>query len=195
MTKDNHQQDMIDNELVQLYRRQATEQPSPELDAAILAKAAQRSAPVAEDPQKVVRPPASFWQRHRWPVSSAASVMLIAGLLLINGGEDADMVAPMLNSDAIAPAAVEPMAASPAAFSADSAAVPEAASAAQLRQKALKTEGSESVEQMLTQVEQLAAHQPTQALAVLQQLEQQFPQITEQSHPLHQRYQQLKTSL
>lgn len=52
MTKDNHQQDMIDNELVQLYRRQATEQPSPELDAAILAKAAQRSAPVAEDPQR-----------------------------------------------------------------------------------------------------------------------------------------------
>ncbi len=72
----------FDDELQQLYRAQEQEVPSAELDEAIL-KLARASVKKSQD-DNVVIVETSFWRRHRWPLSSAASVMFVATLLLIN---------------------------------------------------------------------------------------------------------------
>lgn len=63
-----------------LYREGAVEQPPQTLDQQILQQARDncRQAP------EVIRPAPGFWQKHRYGLSAAASVMLVAGLFILN---------------------------------------------------------------------------------------------------------------
>ncbi|MEL4482406.1 hypothetical protein AAEH76_02320 [Shewanella algae] len=63
-----------------LYRECAVEQPPQTLDQQILQQARDncRQAP------EVIRPAPGFWQKHRYGLSAAASVMLVAGLFILN---------------------------------------------------------------------------------------------------------------
>ncbi|WP_394200314.1 hypothetical protein [Shewanella waksmanii] len=199
MNKDDQQQQVqLDAELVELYRSQANEQPTAEVDAAILAQAAQRCQ-TSSSPQ-VISPPVSFWRRHRWPLSSAASVVMVVGLVWLNDGSD-----PMNMPPELAEPAIAPMATSPAAFSADmpasadmgeSVGMGESAAPAQLMQKRSQGVNVTELEQLLSQVELLVdAQQNQQAQALLSEVVTQYPQITEPQHPQYQRYQALQSSL
>ncbi|MCG9721350.1 hypothetical protein [Shewanella sp. Isolate7] len=108
---------LSDAELKALYLAKATEQPSSEVDARILAMAQQRlnerrlneqdlSEQESEGADKqsgsanVIQ--VSFWRRYRWPMSTAASVLLLSSLLLmnLNGPNPIDeQVRPMLASE------------------------------------------------------------------------------------------------
>lgn len=95
-----------------LYREGAVEQPPQTLDQQILQQARDncRQAP------EVIRPAPGFWQKHRYGLSAAASVMLVAGLFILNP-ELRNSSAPQLS----APASLE---ISPQADSAEDAAQP-----------------------------------------------------------------------
>ena len=95
-----------------LYREGAVEQPPQTLDQQILQQARDncRQAP------EVIRPAPGFWQKHRYGLSAAASVMLVAGLFILNP-ELRNSSAPQLS----APASLEM---SPQADSAEDAAQP-----------------------------------------------------------------------
>ncbi|QYJ98816.1 hypothetical protein K0J45_06185 [Shewanella alkalitolerans] len=96
---------LSDAELKALYLAKATEQPSTELDARILAMAQQRLTEKAGEigqsgSANVIQ--VSFWRRYRWPLSSAASVLLLSSLLLLNLNGPTpinDQVRPMLASE------------------------------------------------------------------------------------------------
>ncbi|PKG78317.1 hypothetical protein CXF80_08305 [Shewanella sp. Actino-trap-3] len=68
----------LQTEINKAYHQQPLEQPSAELDEAILAKA-RSDANVS----KVSSPKKSMWQRNAWVFSSAASVLLVAGLFML----------------------------------------------------------------------------------------------------------------
>ncbi|WP_345845761.1 hypothetical protein [Shewanella algae] len=101
-----------------LYREGAVEQPPQALDQQILQQARDncRQAP------EVIRPAPGFWQKHRYGLSAAASVMLVAGLFILNP-ELRNSSAPQLSApveispqadsaeDAAQPARLQPMAA------------------------------------------------------------------------------------
>lgn len=80
----------FDAELQVLYRVQALEVPSAELDYAIVLLAKSSSGSTKSDTVVVVDN--SFWRRHRWPLSSAASVVFVATLLLINQDATQDIL-------------------------------------------------------------------------------------------------------
>jgi hypothetical protein len=69
----------LQTEIKDAYHQQPLEQPSAELDEAILAKA--RSG---ANVTKVSSTKKSIWQRNAWVYSSAASVLLVAGLFILN---------------------------------------------------------------------------------------------------------------
>ncbi|QYJ85138.1 hypothetical protein K0I73_13025 [Shewanella mesophila] len=94
--KDNLKTQLSDSYLRKLYHMQATEQPSQQLDNKVLAQA---SAQISKPTDNVVKPHANFWRQYRWPISSAASVMLVVTLLLINPS----MQDEVLTDDAIMP--------------------------------------------------------------------------------------------
>ncbi|WP_420787342.1 hypothetical protein [Shewanella chilikensis] len=107
-----------------LYREGAVEQPPQTLDQQILQQARDncRQAP------EVIRPAPGFWQKHRYGLSAAASVMLVAGLFILNP-ELRNSSAPQLSApaslemrpqadsaeDAAQPARLQPMTAKRAA--------------------------------------------------------------------------------
>ena len=80
----------FDTELQLWYRAQAQETPSAELDDAIMSLA--KSANQSTKADNLVVVDNSFWRRHRWPISSAASVMFVATLLLINQDETQELL-------------------------------------------------------------------------------------------------------
>ncbi|MBO2598708.1 hypothetical protein [Shewanella algae] len=101
-----------------LYREGAVEQPPQTLDQQILQQARDncRQAP------EVIRPAPGFWQKHRYGLSAAASVMLVAGLFILNpelrNSSTPQLSAPVEISpqadsaeDAAQPARLQPMAA------------------------------------------------------------------------------------
>ncbi|GHB13339.1 hypothetical protein ACFFLG_17495 [Shewanella indica] len=63
-----------------LYREGAVEQPPLALDQQILQQARDNCCQAPE----VIRPAPGFWQKHRYGLSAAASVMLVAGLFILN---------------------------------------------------------------------------------------------------------------
>ncbi|WP_345855485.1 hypothetical protein [Shewanella algae] len=100
-----------------LYREGAVEQPPQTLDEQILQQARDncRQAP------EVIRPAPGFWQKHRYGLSAAASVMLVAGLFILNpelrNSSTPQLSAPVEISpqadsaeDAAQPARLQPMA-------------------------------------------------------------------------------------
>lgn len=95
-----------------LYREGAVEQPPQALDQQILQQARDNCLQAPE----VIRPAPGFWQKHRYGLSAAASVMLVAGLFILNP-ELRNSSAPQLS----APASLE---ISPQADSAEDAAQP-----------------------------------------------------------------------
>ncbi|WP_335922592.1 hypothetical protein [Shewanella algae] len=101
-----------ESQIEALYREGAVEQPPQALDQQILQQARDncRQAP------EVIRPAPGFWQRHRYGLSAAASVMLVAGLFILNP-ELRNSSTPQLS----APASLE---ISPQADSAEDAAQP-----------------------------------------------------------------------
>lgn len=70
----------LQTEIKQAYHQQSMEQPSAELDEAILAKARAARHVVAKQ-SGVTK---SLWQRNAWLFSTAASVMLVAGLFILS---------------------------------------------------------------------------------------------------------------
>jgi len=70
----------LQTEIKDVYHQQPLEQPSAELDEAILAKA-RSGANVTKATSSVKK---SIWQRNAWVFSSAASVLLVAGLFILN---------------------------------------------------------------------------------------------------------------
>ncbi|RTR38382.1 hypothetical protein EKG38_12730 [Shewanella canadensis] len=82
--KDEHTDEpaQFDPELQRWYRKMKQEQPGPELDEKIIAMAKRATDNAPKD--NVVRVEHSFWRQYRWPLSSAASVMLVVTLLLLN---------------------------------------------------------------------------------------------------------------
>ncbi|WP_394146814.1 hypothetical protein [Shewanella atlantica] len=72
----------FDAELHRWYQKMEQEQPGEALDKKIIEMAKQATKSGSED--NVVRVEHSFWRRYRWPLSSAASVMLVVTLLLLN---------------------------------------------------------------------------------------------------------------
>lgn len=80
--KDNLNTESVDSQLYTWYRLQATEQPSEQLDNKVIAQA--KAAIANQHKDNVVKPWADFWRQYRWPISSAASVMLVVTLLLVN---------------------------------------------------------------------------------------------------------------
>lgn len=80
----------FDAELQRWYRKIKQELPAPELDEKIIAMAKQATDGSSKD--NVVRVEHSFWRQYRWPLSSAASVMLVVTLLLINPDAPQDVL-------------------------------------------------------------------------------------------------------
>ncbi|MCL1067608.1 hypothetical protein L2735_12450 [Shewanella olleyana] len=82
----------LQEDICALYKQQDLERPSAAIDAAILlqAKAVQsatRSASTQSNATEAARNnvvKVSFWKKHRLPLSSAASVILIASVMLLN---------------------------------------------------------------------------------------------------------------
>ena len=74
MTKESEDNTQI--ELHALYQHIEQERPSKALDNAILELAASNAKPRVKSQ--------SFWRKHRWPLSSAASVLLVVTLFVIN---------------------------------------------------------------------------------------------------------------
>ncbi|MEZ9199705.1 hypothetical protein [Shewanella sp. 10N.286.54.B9] len=74
MTKES--EDNTQKELHALYQHIEQEKPSKALDNAILELAASKAKPRVKSQ--------SFWRKHRWPLSSAASVLLVVTLFVIN---------------------------------------------------------------------------------------------------------------
>ncbi|MCU7369424.1 hypothetical protein PEC18_00600 [Paucibacter sp. O1-1] len=70
----------LQTEIKQAYHQQSLEQPSAELDEAILAKARAGRHVVAKQNGATK----SLWQRNAWLFSTAASVILVAGLFILN---------------------------------------------------------------------------------------------------------------
>lgn len=74
MTKES--EDNTQKELHALYQHIEQEQPSKALDNAILQLATSNAKPRVKSQ--------SFWRKYRWPLSSAASVLLVVTLFVIN---------------------------------------------------------------------------------------------------------------
>jgi hypothetical protein len=69
----------LQTEIKDAYHQQPLEQPSAKLDEAILTKARSEA-----NVNKVSSTKKSIWQRNAWVYSSAASVLLVAGLFILN---------------------------------------------------------------------------------------------------------------
>ena len=85
----------LQQDISALYKQQELERPSAAIDAAILLQAKAVKPAVTQitsttaDPSSKIRSTAtvvqlSFWKKHRLPLSSAASVMIIASIMLLN---------------------------------------------------------------------------------------------------------------
>ena len=74
MTDKEHE--AVEAEIKSLYQQIDKEQPSSKLDAEILKMA--RSGVVKRQESQ------SFWRKYRWPISSAASVLVVVTLFVVN---------------------------------------------------------------------------------------------------------------
>ncbi len=196
-------------ELKQLYLMLASEQPSQALDEAILAQAKQSCATLkltksdttaksdTAKSDKVV-----FLSQYRWPISTAASVLLISSLFLLNSNQ----MHKATLTDAL-PILQESVQDSAPAMEAQmmSTAAPKAARQMQKSLAATETSNatlSEDVEivasdkpsfkQQLKQLEQLVEDkQWVEADKLLKRIQQQHPELLESQHPQYKQWQAL----
>ncbi|WP_192021363.1 hypothetical protein [Shewanella sp. WPAGA9] len=74
----------LQQDISALYKLQNLERPSAAIDAAILAQSKMRSTQATQHDSNSNVIKVSFWHKHKLPLSSAASVMIIASVMLLN---------------------------------------------------------------------------------------------------------------
>ncbi|WP_299809010.1 hypothetical protein [uncultured Shewanella sp.] len=182
MTDKEHE--AVEAEIKSLYQQIDKEQPSSQLDAEILKMAGSRVAKPRESQ--------SFWRKYRWSLSSAASVLVVVTLFVIN---------PAMKSGDVLEQGEPVMMSSPKPQMMRALDNPNQA-VEQLDEQALRVQGSElkSVDADLTaqldNIEQLIQEKKiAEAHDLLQQLAKQQPELLEPSHTLHTRYLMLQQAI
>ncbi|MCS6125193.1 hypothetical protein [Shewanella baltica] len=84
----------LQQEVLAWYRQQALEVPPQQLDQDILQLAQTHLAEMHQSKITAVEAPTSVWRRHPWALSSAASLVLVVGLLVLNRPQIEDVMAP-----------------------------------------------------------------------------------------------------
>ncbi|ACK47734.1 hypothetical protein [Shewanella baltica] len=84
----------LQQEVLAWYRQQALEVPPQQLDQDILQLAQTHLAEMHQSKITAVESPTSVWRRHPWALSSAASLVLVVGLLVLNRPQIEDVMAP-----------------------------------------------------------------------------------------------------
>ncbi|MCS6261002.1 hypothetical protein G3479_17400 [Shewanella baltica] len=84
----------LQQEVLAWYRQQALEVPPQQLDQDILQLAQTHLAEMHQSKVTAVEAPTSVWRRHPWALSSAASLVLVVGLLVLNRPQIEDVMAP-----------------------------------------------------------------------------------------------------
>lgn len=84
----------LQQEVLVWYRQQALEVPPQQLDQDILQLAQTHLAEMHQSKITAVEAPTSVWRRHPWALSSAASLVLVVGLLVLNRPQIKDVIAP-----------------------------------------------------------------------------------------------------
>jgi len=84
----------LQQEVLAWYRQQALEVPPQQLDQDILHLAQTHLAEMHQSKITAVESPTSVWRRHPWALSSAASLVLVVGLLVLNRPQTEDVMAP-----------------------------------------------------------------------------------------------------
>ena len=84
----------LQQEILIWYRQQALEVPAEQLDQDILQLAQVHLAEMHQGKIAPIETPTSTWRRHPWALSSAASLVLVVGLLMLNRSLMEDSFAP-----------------------------------------------------------------------------------------------------
>ncbi|MCS6207718.1 hypothetical protein [Shewanella baltica] len=85
---------VLQQQVLAWYRQQALEVPPQQLDQDILQLAQTHLAEMHQSKITAVESPTSVWRRHPWALSSAASLVLVVGLLVLNRPQIEDVMAP-----------------------------------------------------------------------------------------------------
>lgn len=88
----------LQQEISTWYRQQAIEVPPPQLDQDILRRAQAHLIEMHPSQLTSVEVNRSFWRRYPWALSSAASLVLVIGLVVLNRPQVEDILAPTLMS-------------------------------------------------------------------------------------------------
>ncbi|GIU18362.1 hypothetical protein [Shewanella sp. MBTL60-007] len=182
MTDKEHE--AVEDEIKSLYQKIDKEQPSTELDEQILNMARSRVAKPVQSQ--------SFWRKYRWPLSSAASVLVVVTLFVINpamkSGDVLEQGEPVMMSSPPKPQMMRSMDA-PKQM------------AEQLDDNVIQAvQNSAPVDADLTaqldNIEQLIRDKEiAEAYDLLQQLAEQAPQLLQTTHPLNERFLKLRKAV
>ena len=93
-TTSNTDEAALQQEILIWYRQQALEVPAEQLDQDILQLAQVHLAEMHQGKIAPIETPTSTWRRHPWALSSAASLVLVVGLLMLNRSLMEDSFAP-----------------------------------------------------------------------------------------------------
>lgn len=188
------EQATIEAEIQSMYRKSATEQPSSTLDSDIIAQA---RAHVSHSNSGQTSQ--SFWRQYRWPLSSAASVLVVVTLFMINpaiqNSADSPQGEPMMMS---APEVATP---EPQMMRSMQDSAPEAKtvdSSKSINDSKIDQQASvnQAIANQLDAVARLLkSKQLSQADELLQQVPKQWPSVLEDNHPLHARYHRLQKAI
>lgn len=85
---------VLQQQVLAWYRQQALEVPPQQLDQDILQLAQTHLAEMHQSKITAVEAPTSVWRRHPLALSSAASLVLVVGLLVLNRPQIEDVMAP-----------------------------------------------------------------------------------------------------
>ncbi|MCS6158623.1 hypothetical protein [Shewanella baltica] len=85
---------VLQQQVLAWYRQQALEVPPQQLDQDILQLAQTHIAEMHQSKITAVESPTSVWRRHPWALSSAASLVLVVGLLVLNRPQIEDVMTP-----------------------------------------------------------------------------------------------------
>ncbi|ABN60564.1 hypothetical protein [Shewanella baltica] len=84
----------LQQQVLAWYRQQALEVPPQQLDQDILQLAQTHIAEMHQSKITAVESPTSVWRSHPWALSSAASLVLVVGLLVLNRPQIEDVMTP-----------------------------------------------------------------------------------------------------